>query len=80
VTVADKGGIMGGPYGPGAMMGGGWQGMSMARVFASPGVVAARMVSLRVVNQGPAHELVVPPLPAGQAAGEPDGRHRRPGR
>jgi uncharacterized cupredoxin-like copper-binding protein len=45
-------------------------GMGMARVFANPGVVAAGTVSLRVVNQGTrTHELVVLPLPAGQAVG-----------
>jgi len=72
VTLADMGGgMMGGPSGPGSMMGGsGRIGMGMARVFASPDVVAAGTVSLRVVNQGAAtHELVVLPLPAGQAAG-----------
>ncbi len=64
VTLADMGaGMMGGP-----MMGGAWRGTS--RVFVSPGVVPAGMVSLRVVNSGMrTHELVVLPLPAGQAAG-----------
>ncbi len=72
VTLADMGGgMMGGPSGTGSMMGGsGRIGMGMARVLANPGVVAAGTVSLRVVNQGAAtHELVVLPLPAGQAAG-----------
>ena len=60
---------MGGPSGTGSMMGGS-QGMGVARVFTNPGVVAAGTVSLRVVNQGAqTHELVVLPLPAGQAAG-----------
>jgi uncharacterized cupredoxin-like copper-binding protein len=72
VTLADMGGgMMGGPGGPGSMMGGsGRLGRGMARVFASPGAVAAGTMSLWVVNQGAAtHELVVLPLPAGQAAG-----------
>lgn len=65
VTLTDMGGMMGGP-----MMSGGWRGMSMARVFANPAVVRAGTVSLRVVNQGAlTHELVVLPLPAGQAVG-----------
>ncbi len=70
VTLADMGGgMMGGPSGPGSMMGGS-RGMGVARVLASPVVVPAGTVSLRVVNQGAAtHELVVLPLPAGQAAG-----------
>jgi uncharacterized cupredoxin-like copper-binding protein len=75
VTLADMGGaIMGGPYGLGSTTGGsmmgGSRGMGVARVLASPAVVPAGTVSLRVVNQGAAtHELVVLPLPAGQAAG-----------
>lgn len=80
VTLTDMGAMMGGQYGPGRMMGGrygsgqmmggGWQGMGMARVLASPGVVPAGTVSLRVVNQGAwTHELVVLPLEAGRAAG-----------
>ncbi len=70
VTLADMGGgMMGGPSGTGSMMSGS-RGMGVARVFANPGVVAAGTVSLRAVNQGAAtHELVVLPLPAGQAAG-----------
>jgi hypothetical protein len=61
---------MGGRYGPGSMMGGRWRGMRMARVLASPGVVPAGTVSLWVVNRGAqTHELVVLPLPAGQAVG-----------
>ena len=64
VTLVDMGGRMGG------QMMSGRRGMGVARVFASPGVVAAGTVSLRVVNQGAAtHELVVLPLLAGQAAG-----------
>jgi hypothetical protein len=45
-------------------------GMGMARVVASPGVVAAGTVSLRVANQAAQthDELLVLPLPAGQAA------------
>lgn len=72
VTLVDMGGgMMGSPSGTGSMMGGsGRTGRGMARAFASPGVVAAGTVSLRVANQGTAtHELVVLPLPAGQAAG-----------
>ena len=80
VTLADMGAMMGGQYGPGQMMGGryrpgqmmggGWRAMGMARVFATPSVVPAGTVSLRVVNQGAwTHELVVLPLPAGQAIG-----------
>jgi hypothetical protein len=62
VTLADMGGMMGGP-----MMGG------MARVFVSPGVVPAGTVSLRVVNRGWLHPaqlawaadpLRPPPAPA----------------
>ena len=70
VTLADMGGgMMGGPSGPGSMMGGS-RGMGVARVLASPAIVPAGTVSLRVVNQGAAtHELVVLPLPAGQPAG-----------
>jgi len=68
VTLADMGGMMGGQYGPGQMMGGRWRGM--ARVFVSPDTVRAGTVSLRVVNHGAlTHELVVLPLPAGQAIG-----------
>ncbi len=69
VTLADMGGMMGGPMG-GPMMNGQRWGEGMARVFARPGVVSAGTVSLRVVNQGArTHELVVLPLPAGQAVG-----------
>jgi len=65
VTLTDMGAMMGGP-----MMSGRRGSRGMARVFASPGVVGAGTVSLRVVNQGAqTHELVVLPLPAGQAAG-----------
>ena len=75
VTLADLGGMGGmmggqGQDGTSAMMGGGLRGMGVARVVAIPGVAPAGMVSLRVVNQGVrTHELVVLPLPAGQAAG-----------
>jgi hypothetical protein len=66
VTLAD----MGGRYGPGSMTGGRWRGMRMARVLASPRLVPAGTVSLRVVNRGAqTHELVVLPLPGGQAVG-----------
>lgn len=70
VTLADMGAMMGNQSGSSSMMGGGRQGTRMARVFARPGVIAAGMVSLRVVNRGAqTHELVVLPLPAGQAVG-----------
>ncbi|HZV26780.1 MAG TPA: sulfocyanin-like copper-binding protein [Acidothermaceae bacterium] len=47
-----------------------WQ-PGMMRVVASPGGVAGQTVSLRVSNVGViTHELVVLPLPAGQAVGE----------
>ncbi|MER5603952.1 sulfocyanin-like copper-binding protein [Streptomyces sp. NPDC002265] len=70
VTVGDMGpGMMGRPNwrtpGPG------WQGMGMMRLSATPGTVPAGVVSLRVTNVGVLpHEVVVLPLPAGQAAGE----------
>jgi uncharacterized cupredoxin-like copper-binding protein len=63
VTATDMGrGMMGGtgPYG-----------MGMMRLSASPATVAAGTVSLRVVNAGArTHEVVVLPLPAGQAVGQ----------
>ncbi|MFE6157135.1 sulfocyanin-like copper-binding protein [Streptomyces sp. NPDC057889] len=69
VTVADMG--------PGMMRpnwrtaGPGWQGMGMMRLSAAPSTVPAGVVSLRVINVGALpHEVVVLPLPAGQAAGE----------
>jgi uncharacterized cupredoxin-like copper-binding protein len=70
VTLADMGAMMGGQSGSSSMMGGRRQGTPLARMFASPGVVPAGTVSLRVVNRGAqTHELVVLPLRAGQAIG-----------
>ncbi|GAA3367961.1 hypothetical protein GCM10020367_64490 [Streptomyces sannanensis] len=61
VTLADMGpGMMGGPDRPDAM-----------RLFVSPGTVATGTVSLRVFNAGVrTHELLVLPLPGGQAVGQ----------
>ncbi|MFD0274658.1 plastocyanin/azurin family copper-binding protein [Kitasatospora sp. NPDC127111] len=63
VTTADMGrGMMGGagPYG-----------MGMMRLSTSPAAVGAGTVSLRVFNAGARpHEVVVLPLPAGQATGQ----------
>jgi uncharacterized cupredoxin-like copper-binding protein len=70
VTVGDMmGGMMGRPGwrtpGPG------WQGMGMMYLRAAPSTVPAGLVSLRVVNVGALpHEVMVLPLPAGQAVGE----------
>ncbi|MFF4827739.1 hypothetical protein ACFY20_33045 [Streptomyces sp. NPDC001312] len=51
--------------------GSGRQGMGMMRLSAAPIKVRAGLVSLRVVNVGAlTHEVVVLPLPVGQAAGE----------
>jgi uncharacterized cupredoxin-like copper-binding protein len=70
VRLVDMGaGMMGGPAWRGPMTGG-RQGMGVFRILASPDVVPAGTVSLRVRNAGAlTHELVVLPLPAGQAAG-----------
>ncbi|WP_220040847.1 sulfocyanin-like copper-binding protein [Streptomyces sp. NTH33] len=57
----------------GHMRGGrpGWHGMGMMRLVSHPATVPAGKVTLRVVNAGTLpHEVVVLPLPAGQAAGE----------
>ncbi|MGV9567319.1 sulfocyanin-like copper-binding protein [Streptomyces sp. NPDC003480] len=72
VTAEDTGRMMGGPGGPlptGGRPGG--HGMGMMRLVAHPSTVPAGKVTLRVVNTGALwHEVVVLPLPAGQAAGE----------
>ncbi|MFJ3235269.1 sulfocyanin-like copper-binding protein [Streptomyces sp. NPDC086787] len=69
VTVGDVGpGMMGRPnwHTPAT----GWQGMGMMRISAAPSTVPAGVVSLRVTNVGTlSHEVVVLPLPTGQAAG-----------
>jgi uncharacterized cupredoxin-like copper-binding protein len=72
VTAADMGpGMRGGPYGHGPSGAPGWHGMGMMRLFADRGTVAAGTVSLRVFNAGALrHEVVVLPLPAGQAPGQ----------
>ncbi|SFE81637.1 sulfocyanin-like copper-binding protein [Streptomyces mirabilis] len=72
VTVGDMGpGMMGQPNGRTPMGGTGWQGMGMLRLHATPSTVPAGVVSLRVFNAGAlTHEVVVLPLPAGQAPGE----------
>ncbi|MFB7758443.1 hypothetical protein ACFC18_54235, partial [Streptomyces sp. NPDC056121] len=72
VTVGDMmGGMMSRPHwrtpGPG------WQSMHMGMMYlrAAPSTVPDGVVSLRVINVGAfPHEVVVLPLPAGQAAGE----------
>ncbi|MGW9030498.1 sulfocyanin-like copper-binding protein [Streptomyces sp. NPDC055722] len=72
VTVDDMGRMMSGSGGP-TPMGGppGWHGMGMMRLVAYPSTVPAGKVTLRVVNTGAlSHEVVVLPLPVGQAAGE----------
>jgi uncharacterized cupredoxin-like copper-binding protein len=68
VTLADGGAMMGGE---GGMMGGYYAVGGMMRVLASTSQVAAGSVSFRVANAGSlVHELVILPLPAGQAVGE----------
>jgi uncharacterized cupredoxin-like copper-binding protein len=68
VTLADGGAMMGGG---GGMMGGYYAVGGMMRVLASPSQVPAGSVSFRVANAGSlVHELVILPLPAGQAVGE----------
>ncbi|MGI5440696.1 sulfocyanin-like copper-binding protein [Streptomyces shenzhenensis] len=76
VTVGDMGGRMPGTTGtprghvpPGTGLGGYGRGMMWLRV--APSSVHAGTVSLRVANFGAlTHEVVVLPLPAGQAVGE----------
>ena len=63
------GGQMRGPM-PGPMMGG-TAGSAMMPVMVTPSTAAAGTVSLRVTNAGVmTHELVVLPLPEGQAVGD----------
>lgn len=70
VTLTDMGAMMGGPYAPGPMAGR-WPGMGMARLFARPNTVRAGTVSLRAYNAGAwTHEVMILPLPSGQAAGQ----------
>ena len=67
VTLADVGAMMGG----GGMMAGDYAVGGMMRVLASTSQVPAGSVSFRVANAGSlVHELVILPLPAGQAVGE----------
>jgi len=68
VTLTDMGPMSAGRGGgPGLMMGEPWASM---RVLASPASVQSGTVSLRVVNAGMLrHELLVLPLPLGQAVG-----------
>jgi uncharacterized cupredoxin-like copper-binding protein len=74
VTLTDMGAMMrGGPHGPvmrGPMRGGDWPTGTMSASIA-PTRVPAGTVSLRVHNLGMVpHELLVLPLPVGQAAGQ----------
>lgn len=68
VTLTDMGPMSAGrSWGTGSMMG---EPRASMRVLASPATVEAGTVSLRVVNAGMLrHELLVLPLPAGQAVG-----------
>ena len=73
--VATFGGGMGGPMMGGRMMGGPMIGgaarTTMMQVLVTPSTAAAGTVSLRVTNTGMmTHELVVLPLPDGQAVGD----------
>ncbi|MEU5537032.1 sulfocyanin-like copper-binding protein [Streptomyces sp. NPDC020362] len=72
MTVGDMGRMMGGPGGPTTTYGRpGWHSMGMMRLLVRPATVPAGKVTLRVVNTGAlAHEVMVLPLPASQAAGE----------
>ncbi|MFE2968238.1 sulfocyanin-like copper-binding protein [Streptomyces sp. NPDC059340] len=72
VTIGDMmGAMMGGPHGHTPSTGPGRHGMGMMWLRATPSTVAAGTVSLRVFNAGAlTHEVVVLPLPAGQAVGE----------
>lgn len=72
VTVWDTGRMMRGPNRPAPDNGRhGWYGMGMMRLVARPTTVPAGKVTVRVVNAGSlTHEVIVLPLPAGQAAGE----------
>lgn len=72
VTVWDAGRMMRGPNWPAPNNGRpGWHGMGMMRLLAHPTTIPAGKVTVRVVNAGMlTHEVIVLPLPAGQAAGE----------
>lgn len=76
VKLSDMGAMMGGPRGPGPMMGDSqwWRSMpmlGMMRLTAAPAQVSAGTVSLRAVNTGAwPHEVMVMPLPAGQSVGQ----------
>lgn len=72
VTIGDMmGAMMGGPHGHTPSVGPGWHGMGMMWLRTTPSTVPAGTVSLRVFNAGAlTHEVVVLPLPAGQAVGE----------
>ncbi|MFE7235880.1 sulfocyanin-like copper-binding protein [Streptomyces sp. NPDC002405] len=84
VTVGDMGGMMpgtmGGPGGHGPAGGSpAGYGMGMMWLRVTPHVITSGTISLRVFNAGAlTHEVVVLPLPSGQAAGErqvgPDGK------
>ncbi|MFB7225587.1 sulfocyanin-like copper-binding protein [Streptomyces sp. NPDC056227] len=72
--------VTAGDIGPGRVTGGpGWYRMRMMRLVPHPATVPTGVISLRVFNVGAlTHEVVVLPLPPGQAAGErvtgPDGK------
>ena len=67
---ATSGAGMGGRWGDGPMMGGAAR-TTMMQVLVTPSTAAAGTVSLRVTNTGVmTHELVVLPLPDGQAVGD----------
>jgi uncharacterized cupredoxin-like copper-binding protein len=72
VAVGDMmGAMMGGPHGHTPSAGPGRHGMGMMWLRTTPSTVPAGTVSLRVFNAGALmHEVVVLPLPAGQAVGE----------
>ncbi|MFE3168184.1 hypothetical protein [Streptomyces sp. NPDC059224] len=70
VTVWDMGRMMRGPSWSPDNGRAGWYGMGMMRMAAHPMTIPTGKVTLRVVNAGTlAHEVIVLPLPAGQAAG-----------
>jgi hypothetical protein len=74
VTLANRGGMMGGPYQPGPGPDGQWgphTGMGVMRILVTPGIVPRGTVSIRALNIGAwAHEVVVLPLPPGQGVGQ----------
>ena len=71
VTVWDMGRMMSGPNRSAPADGRpGWYGMGMMRMVARPTTIPAGKVTIRVVNAGTlTHEMIVLPLPAGQAVG-----------